>query len=103
PSAALETSYDRILALKAGLPPPTVDATAPTVGTPKSNLFSISAMGQSAVPVRSAWSASDGCGISGYALQRQVGSGAWSAQPLGSPTASAAIQSLAFGSVYRYR
>ena len=103
PLPVLEASHERILALKAGLAPPTVDTAAPSLGAPVSHLYSISTLGSATLPVRTAWSASDGCGISQFALQRQVNGGAWASQALAGGTAASAIQSLTIGSTYRYR
>jgi len=103
PMSTLQTSYDRIRTLKAGLAPPTADTTAPTGKAPVSHLFSTSTLGSSTIPVRTFWSASDGCGISRATLERQADGGAWTPQPLATATAGAIVQSLAIGSTYRYR
>jgi beta-N-acetylhexosaminidase len=103
PRAALEASYARIQTLKAGLAVPAADTNAPSLAVPVSHLYSISTLGSTTVPVRTAWSATDGCGVSRYTLQRQVAGGAWTAQALTSGSSGAIVQSLTIGSTYRYR
>ena len=102
PAATLQASYDRILALKATLAAPTHDATAPVVGAPSTRLVAGSTLGLTTTPVRTTWSASDPCGISGSTLERRVNGGAWVAQPLAGPAATSLTQALATGSVDRY-
>jgi beta-N-acetylhexosaminidase len=102
-TSVLQRSYDRILALKASLTAPAPDTTAPTVGTPLPNLFSISSLGSTTVPVRTAWTATDGCGIVRSSLERQVDGGSWTAQGLAGASSLADVQSLRLGSTYRYR
>jgi beta-N-acetylhexosaminidase len=99
-ASRLLASYNRIVALKATLASPTADSHAPTVHAPSSRLYSITTLGTSTTPVRTSWSASDGCGISSYTLERRVGSGAWATQTSGLVTSL--TQSLSFGSTYRY-
>jgi beta-N-acetylhexosaminidase len=103
PLSTLQASYNRILALKAGLTGPPADTTAPTVKAPVSHLYSVSRLGSTTSPVRTYWSATDLCGISRYTLQRQVNGGSWVTQTLGSGTSTSIRQSLSFGSAYRYR
>ena len=102
-TSVLQRSYDRILALKAGLKEPPPDTAGPTVAAPVSNLFSISSLGSATVPVHTAWSASDGCGIVQSSLERQVNGGSWMAQGLTGATSLADVESLRLGSTYRYR
>jgi beta-N-acetylhexosaminidase len=101
--STLETSYNRILDLKAGLTDPTPDTGAPTVRTPSSHLYALSRLGESTVPAVTSWSASDRCGISRYTVERQVDGGAWVTQTLASATSRSVSQSLASGTEYRYR
>jgi beta-N-acetylhexosaminidase len=100
--STLQTSYDRILALKAKVSPPVADVTAPSARAPVSSLYSLTRLGTSSTPVRTAWSATDACGISGYTLERRVNGGAWAVQSLSSRTATSVAQSLSFGTTYRY-
>jgi len=79
------------------------DGIAPTVVAPKYSLFHPTQLGTAAIPVRSAWSASDASGVASYQLQRQVDSGAWAAVSLPSATTKSIDQSLTLGSRYRYR
>jgi beta-N-acetylhexosaminidase len=102
PIATLQASYDRILHLKSTVSPPVADAAAPSVVAPTARLYSPATLGTTTVPVRTAWSAADPCGVSGYSVERKVGGGAWTAQGLASPTATSLAQSLAFGSVDQY-
>ncbi len=102
PLAALQASYSRIIALKATLPSPTVDHTAPTAHAPVSVPYATSTLGTSTTPIRTTWSAADPCGISQYTLERRTGSGGWILQSLASATAVSVVQSLAFGTAYRY-
>jgi beta-N-acetylhexosaminidase len=104
-TSTLVSSYDRILALKRNLTAPPPDTTAPTLSAPVSRFLYPSALGagSAVVPVRTAWSAFDGCGISLSTLQRQVNGGAWTADPLAAPSSTSTVESLAVGSTYRYR
>ena len=101
PLSRLRDSYDRILALKGKLASPPDDTTGPTLRRPSSRLYAGPKLGFRTTPVRSGWSANDPCGVSRYALQRQVNGGAWKEQAKG--LASSIGQSLAFGATYRYR
>jgi beta-N-acetylhexosaminidase len=99
----LQSSYSRILALKMTLASATADTSPPTVHAPVSKLFGLATLGTTAdstTPVRTTWSASDGCGISRQTLERRVGSGAWTVQSSGLVTSVS--QSLKLGSTYRY-
>ena len=100
----LQASYNRILSLKAGLPAPRVDTAPPTQHAPISRVYGLATLGTTAdgtTPVRTSWSASDGCGISHYTLERRVSGGAWTVQST-SGLATSLTQSLSFGSTYRY-
>ena len=101
PLATLQASYNRILALKAGLPAPVADSTAPVVAAPASFIGG-GTLGSTTVPVRVSWTASDPCRIAGYAVQRRVDGGAWAGVALASPRSTSATQSLAFGDTYEY-
>ena len=76
PLATLEASSARILALKAALPATPVDTAGPVVHPPASRLSAGSTLGTTTVPVRTAWTATDSCGIAMYALRRQQDGGA---------------------------
>lgn len=102
PLATLEASYARILTLKASITDPVADSTAPTVEAPRSRLYAPSTLGTARAPVRTSWSASDPCGISGYGLDRRSGGSAWSGQALEGRRSSSIKQSLLVGSTYRY-
>jgi beta-N-acetylhexosaminidase len=100
----LQASYSRILALKAALPAPTADTSPPTQHAPVSRLYGLATLGtttEATTPVRTSWSASDGCGISHYTLERRVSGGAWTVQSTPG-LATSLTQSLSFGSTYRY-
>jgi beta-N-acetylhexosaminidase len=98
--ATLQTSYDRILALKTGL---MSDTTAPTVKAPVSRLSAAATLGSTSSPVRTYWSATDSNGVVAYKLERMVNGGSWTVQSPPGSTATAISQSLNFGSTYRYR
>jgi beta-N-acetylhexosaminidase len=100
--ATLQASYDRILALKDTLHHPVADSVAPTVVAPTSRLYAPATLGAGSVPVRTSWSASDPCAVSGYGLERRNAAGAWTPQGLSSPTAMVTKQSLPAGSTFRY-
>ena len=102
PVTTLQASYDRILALKDTLHHPVADTVPPTVVAPTSRLYAPATLGVGSVPVRTAWSASDPCAVSGYGLQRRNEAGVWVPQGLASATSTSAKQSLAAGSTYRY-
>lgn len=101
PLATLQASYNRILALKASLPAPTADSTAPTVHAPVSVPYTGATLGTSTTPIRTSWSATDSCGIAAYALERQVSGGSWTVQVSNSLSTSI-TQSLSFGASYRF-
>jgi beta-glucosidase-like glycosyl hydrolase len=103
PLATLQASYTRIVALKHALPATPVDTTDPSVKAPVSVLSAGTTLGSTTVPVRTAWSASDPCGIARYGLARQTNGGAWATQALSTTRTHAVRQSLAAGSTYRYR
>ncbi|HEY7525753.1 MAG TPA: glycoside hydrolase family 3 N-terminal domain-containing protein [Candidatus Limnocylindria bacterium] len=102
PTVRLRASYERILALKAALPPRVSDHNPPNVVAPASTLPVGVTLGGTTVPVRTAWSATDGCRIAAYALQRRTGTGAWVSQALPGSLSSAIVQGLHFGIRYRY-
>jgi beta-N-acetylhexosaminidase len=100
--STLQASYNRVLALKAGLTNPGPDTTAPTVKAPASQLYAESTLGSTTSPVRTDWSATDACGISRYTLERRVNGSSWAGQTLATGTSTSVRQSLGFGSTYRY-
>jgi beta-N-acetylhexosaminidase len=100
-SATLQTSYNRILALKGTVSAPVADSTGPTAKAPASHLYALSRLGASSSPVQTTWSATDGCGISRYTLERRVNGGSWAVQPT-SGTSTSIKQSLTLGATYRY-
>jgi beta-N-acetylhexosaminidase len=102
PLATLQTSYARIVALKAKVAAPVHDTTAPTVAAPVSRIYTGSTLGSTTSPVRTSWSATDPCGISAYIAERKVNGGAWALQGLPSTTTTSVAQSLRLGSTYRY-
>jgi beta-N-acetylhexosaminidase len=102
PAATLQASYDRILELKATLAAATPDGTAPVVRAPDSRLVAGSTLGTTTTPVRTAWSATDPCGISGSILERRVNGSAWVVQALPAPSTTSVTQSLPTGSTDRY-
>jgi lysozyme len=77
------------------------DGIGPTVKAPTSRLFGLATLGSSTMPVRTSWSASDPSGIASYTVHGQV-DGSWSPVSLTSATATSVVQSLPFGSTYRY-
>ncbi len=78
PLATLQASSDRILALKATVASPVRDTTPPSVRAPVSRLYAPATLGSTTTPVRTSWSATDACGISGYTLERMVKGDPWS-------------------------
>ncbi|HEV2006124.1 MAG TPA: glycoside hydrolase family 25 protein [Candidatus Limnocylindrales bacterium] len=78
------------------------DGIAPTVSPGVSELFYRATVGATSTPVRTAWSASDPSGITSNLLQRSVNGGSWTVQSLATPTSTSVVQSLTFGSTYRY-
>jgi beta-N-acetylhexosaminidase len=102
PLATLQASYNRILALKSRLPAPTADPTPPVVKAPISVPYATSTLGSSTTPIRTSWSASDPCGISRYALERQVSGGTWAVQGLSPATSTSIAQQLSLGVSYRF-
>jgi beta-N-acetylhexosaminidase len=99
PTTALQSSYDRILNLKTGL---LADGLAPSVHSPASALSAPSTMAYHSVPVRTTWFASDPSGIAQTSLEGQTSGGGWAIKTAPGSTATALVQSLAFGSTYRY-
>jgi beta-N-acetylhexosaminidase len=102
PLSTLQTSYNRIAAMKAAMAAPVHDTAAPTEQAPVSNLYAATRIGGTTTPVVVSWSASDPCGISDYVLERQVNGGSWSSQALPGGTSTSIRQSLVFGATYRY-
>lgn len=102
PLADLQASYARIVALKAALKTPAHDTVAPVASAPVSRLYAPATLGTTTVPVRTAWTASDPCGISAYGLRRQAYGSAFVDQVLASPRAALVKQDLAPGVRYRY-
>ncbi len=102
PLATLQASYDRIVALKATIASPVRDTTPPSVRAPVSRLYAPATLGSTTTPVRTSWSATDACGISGYTLERMVKGGPWSVQRLPSANTTSIRQSLVLGPTYRY-
>ena len=81
----------------------TVDDTPPTVRPPAQDFVAGSALGTSAVPVKIAWSATDGSGISSYQLQQSTDGGAYTDVTLPTLTTTTKSFSLAPGSTYQFR
>ncbi len=102
PPATLKASYDRIMALKASVAGPVPDATAPAVKAPVSRLYAPATLGSTTTPVRTSWSATDTCGVSGYTLERKVVGGAWVVQDVPGATATSTRQALRLGATQRY-
>ncbi len=98
----LQASYDRIVALKSAVQVPVADSTPPAIVAPRSLLYAPSTLGSAAAPVRTSWSATDPCAISGYTLERRLGSGSWLVQTLPTSTTSTVKQWLTVGETYRY-
>jgi len=79
------------------------DTTAPTVVAPASRVYAVTTLGgTTTVPVTTYWSATDPSGIASYTLERLLSGGAWTVQSLASATTTSVVQSLSFGSTYRY-
>jgi beta-N-acetylhexosaminidase len=102
PTATLQTSYNRILALKAAMTTPPRDTKPPSAKAPVSRLYSGTQLGASTSPVLSSWSAPDACSISRYVVERRVNGGPWVVQSLATATSPSIAQSLTIGSTYRY-
>ncbi|HEY3523118.1 MAG TPA: glycoside hydrolase family 3 N-terminal domain-containing protein [Candidatus Limnocylindrales bacterium] len=102
PRSTLETSYDRILALKSALPATVHDSTPPSVVPPDPHLSAGTRLGSSTVPVVTSWSASDGCDISRVELERSSDGGPWTRLSAG-PTAGSTTESVERGSSLRNR
>ena len=102
PLATLQASYARILALKATIAGPVADSTPPTVAAPRSRLYAPSTLEAGRAPVRTSWSASDPCAISGYDLDRRRDGSAWAEQVLARTRSTSVNQSLLAGATYRY-
>jgi len=79
------------------------DTTGPTVVAPASRVYAVTTLGgTTTVPVTTYWSATDPSGIASYTLERLLSGGAWTVQSLASATTTSVVQSLSFGSTYRY-
>ncbi|HEX6655554.1 MAG TPA: glycoside hydrolase family 3 N-terminal domain-containing protein [Candidatus Limnocylindria bacterium] len=102
PMVRLQRSYDRILAMKAHFPAHVTDSNPPNEAAPRSGLLAGGTLGGTTTAVRTSWSATDGCRISAYALERRTGSGSSAAQALSPSTATSIVQALRFGIRYRY-
>jgi beta-N-acetylhexosaminidase len=102
PLPTLQASYNRILALKSAINAPVADVSPPSVAAPRSMLYAPATLGSTTLPTRTAWSASDPCSVSGYALERRVDAHGWTGQALTSPTSTSIRQSLIVGSTYRF-
>lgn len=102
PLARMRASYDRIVAMKAGVTGPPADTNPPSVKGPVSVLYAGPTLGVTTTPVRTAWSATDPCGVSRYTIERRTNDGAWSGQSLATQTSTSVGQSLGFGSAYGY-
>jgi hypothetical protein len=102
PLSRLRASHRRILDAKARITPPPADATVPAVDAPISALVAGGSLGVSTAPVRTTWSATDGCRIARNGLRRQRGGGAWAGQTLPSSPATSVVQSLPIAATFRY-
>jgi beta-N-acetylhexosaminidase len=102
PLSRLRASHHRILATKARITPPPADATNPTVNAPVSALVAGGRLGAGTAPVRTTWSATDGCRIALYSLRRQRGGGRWAGQTLPSGLATSVVQPLPVAATFRY-
>jgi GH25 family lysozyme M1 (1,4-beta-N-acetylmuramidase) len=78
------------------------DSKPPKVVAPHQWLFATSTIG-TGVATRTTWSATDNSGVAGYAVERQVDSGGWTAMRLSSPLSTSLLEGLAFGHVYQDR
>jgi lysozyme len=78
------------------------DGIGPTVNAPVSRLFSPATLGSTSTPVRTSWLASDPSGVASYLLERQVNGGSWAIVSLPSATTTSLVESLTFGTAYRY-
>jgi len=79
------------------------DGIASTVVAPASRVYAVTTLGgTTTVPVTTYWSATDPSGIASYTLERLLSGGAWTVQSLASATTTSVVQSLSFGSTYRY-
>ena len=67
-----------------------------------SRLYAGGILGSTTAPVRTDWSASDPCAISGYTLERRVSGGGWGVQGLPAATTTSVRQALRVGTTYRY-
>jgi beta-N-acetylhexosaminidase len=100
--STLETSYARILALKATLDPPPADSTPPAVTTPLTRLLSGTTLSSSTVAVRTTASLTDPCGISSRSLQRRQSGGAFQTDALPAGTSISKSERLAIGLAYQF-
>jgi beta-N-acetylhexosaminidase len=102
PLTTLQASYNRIVALKAGLTTASPDTTPPTVAAPAVRLVAGLQTARGTAPVRASWSASDPCGISQYSLKRRVPTTDWALQSLSSSLSTSLTQSLDLAVEHRY-
>jgi beta-N-acetylhexosaminidase len=103
PLSRLRASYQRILAMKDAFPTRVTDTNPPRVDEPVSSLQAGTRLGSSGPWVRTAWSGRDKCAVAGYGLQRRTESGAWISVSLAGSRSTRIVQSLRFGTRYRYR
>jgi len=78
------------------------DGNPPTVAKPVSQLFYRATLGSTTTPVRTSWSAYDPSGIDHFVIEQSRNAGAWAAVTPPTPTSTSVVQSLVFGSTYRY-
>jgi GH25 family lysozyme M1 (1,4-beta-N-acetylmuramidase) len=78
------------------------DGIPPTVTAPISQLLYQATLGSTTTPVRTSWSGADPSGLASYTLEQSLNGGAWSVRSLPTLTSTSLIQSLTFGSSYRF-
>jgi hypothetical protein len=79
------------------------DGIAPVAAAPASKQYAVSTLGSSSSPIKTAWSATDSKGVTGYTVQRLVSGGTWTTVDLSTATTSSIAQSLTLGANYQYR
>ncbi|HJP88977.1 MAG TPA: glycoside hydrolase family 25 protein [Candidatus Limnocylindrales bacterium] len=79
------------------------DGIAPVAAAPSSKQYSISTLGSSSSPIKTAWSATDSKGVTGYTVQRLVNGVTWTTVDLSTATTASISQSLTLGTSYQYR
>jgi hypothetical protein len=72
------------------------DGIAPTVKKPTVQLYTLSQLGTSSVPVLTRWSATDPSGIASYGLQRQLGTAPWTGVALPTATSTSVVSAAPF-------